>query len=91
VYRLCYGEQEQILFSCDYDGEDEKTITSGSLNMYSLGVYGDSVYFQNIDRYIINEMNVSNGNISRSILVEKVPYHELIFLDNSVPPIGELV
>ena len=87
VYLLTSRKQ---IFSSGYDGENVSFITNGSLNRYSLGVFGDSLFYQNTDLYHIKEMNVSNGKISRSILVDKVSYYDLIFVDNSIQPIGEL-
>lgn len=82
--RICH------ISSSDYDGRDQKTITSGSFNVYLLGVFGDSLYYLNNDQFYIKVVNVTNGNISRSILVGKADYHDLIFVDGSVQPIGEL-
>ena len=77
--------------SCDYEGRDMKAITSGPFNEYILGVFRDSLYFlvkKNL--YHINQMNISNGYISHSILVKKIDYYDMIVVDSSVQPIGEL-
>jgi hypothetical protein len=78
------------IFSSGYNGEDKKTIARGSLNVFVLGVFGDSLYYQNTNRYHIKEMNVSSGNISRTILLDNVFYYGMIVVDKSVQPIGEL-
>ncbi|CAB4018920.1 Hypothetical predicted protein, partial [Paramuricea clavata] len=75
------------IISSDYDGKDKKTIANGSFTESILGVFGDSLYYQNTNLHGIKEMNVSTGNISRSILVDKVFYDDLIFVDNSAQPI----
>ena len=76
--------------SCDYDGKNKKAITNGPFNVYLLRVFQDSLYFMVNNRYQINQMNVSNGNISRSILVNKTDYYDLLVVDRSVQPMGEL-
>ena len=77
--------------SCDYKGKDMKAITRGPFNEGVLGVFRDSLYFlvkKNL--YHINQMNISNGNISHSILVNKIAYSDLIVVDSSVQTVGEL-
>ncbi len=77
--------------SCDYEGGDKKAITSGNIDRYLLGVFRDSLFFiVNISKpyHIINQMNISNGSISRNILVKKSYYYDLIVVDSSIP--GEL-
>ncbi len=68
-----------------------KAITRGTFNEDVLGVFRDSLYFlvkKNL--YHINQMNISNGNISHRILVNKIDYYDLIVVDSSVQPMGEL-
>ena len=68
-----------------------KAITRGTFNRYLLGVFRDSLYFlvkKNLSH--INQMNISNGNISHRILVNKIHYYDLIVVDSSVQPMGEL-
>ena len=86
VYWLEYFSSIQYIKSADFGGEAKKTITEGQINKYLLGVLGDSLYFldTNIDR--INEMNVSNGNISRKILVDRRTYYDLVLVEKSVQP-----
>ena len=77
--------------SCDYKGKDMKAITSRPFNRYLLGVFRDSLYFLVMKNlYHINQMNISNGNISHRILVNKIDYYDLIVVDSSVQPMGEL-
>ena len=91
VYWLESSKSSSIrhIKSSDYAGEDKKTITSGPFNKYLLGVLGDSMYFLNTSEYRINEMNVSNGNISGTILINKRSYSDVILLDKSIQPTGK--
>ena len=76
------------IFSADYDGMGRKKVFtfSGSL----LSVSGDSLYVLNDDFYI-NEISVSNGNISSRIMVDPAKsYYDLIVVDSSLRPLGEL-
>ena len=72
------------ILSSDYRGKHQKYITNGSLNTL-MGVFGDLLYFQNHNLSYVNEMNVSNGQISRDIqLPEKYShYHDLIIVHNA--------
>ena len=92
VYWLNYRSSNNYdISSCDYDGKNKKAITNGPFNRYLLRVFQDSLYFMvKNNRYQINQMNVSNGNISRSILVDKTDYYDLLVVDRSVQPMGEL-
>jgi hypothetical protein len=75
------------IVSSDYDGLDQKTIISGSFNDHLLGVLGDSLYFLNNDLFYVNEMNISNGNISRNILVDNNSYYnDLVVVHSSIQP-----
>ena len=82
------------IVSSQYNGLDQKTIISGSFNDYLLGVLGDSLYFLNNDLFYVNEMNISNGNISRNILVDNNSYYDdLVVVHSSIQPLermGEL-
>ena len=89
VYWLAYFRSIGHIKSCNYSGGEKKNITSGLLNRNILGVFGDSLYFLNMSEYRINEMNVSNGNISRKILAEKGDYQQLLVVDKSVQPTCE--
>ncbi len=91
VYWFSYHKSDYLISSCDYEGRDMKAITSGPFNEYILGVFRDSLYFlvkKNL--YHINQMNISNGNISHSILVKTIAYYDLIVVDSSVQAMGEL-
>ena len=81
------------IFSSDYNGLNQKTIVRGLLNDYLLGVLGDSLYYLNNDLFYVNEMNVSNGTISRNILVDNNTYDDLVVVHSSIQPqerMGEL-
>ena len=93
VYWFSYHKSNNYLISsCDYEGRDTKaSITSGPFNRYLLGVFRDSLYFlAKYNLYHINQMNISNGNISHRILVNKINYYDLIVVDSSVQTVGEL-
>ena len=73
--------------SSQYSGSDQKTIISGSLNGHLQGVLGDSLYFMNNDLFYVNEVNISNGNISRNILVDNNSYYDdLVVVHRSIQP-----
>ena len=82
------------IVSSYYNGLDQKTIISGSFNGHLLGVFGDSLYFLNNDLFYVNEMNISNGNIFRNILVDNNSYYDdLVVVHSSIQPqerMGEL-
>ena len=92
VYWFSYQKSNNYLISsCDYKGNDTKAITSGPFKRDLLGLFRDSLYFlvkKNL--YHINQMNISNGNISHRILVNQMNYYDLIVVDSSVQPMGEL-
>ncbi len=93
VYWLFYvlGGNNHDIYSCDYNGKNWKTVKSGPFNQYLLRIFRDSLYFLVKNNFShINQMNVSNGNISRSILVNKTDYYDLLVVDSSVQPMGEL-
>jgi len=89
VYWLAYFRGVGYIKSCNYTGGEKKNITSGPLNRNLLGVLGDLLYFLNTNEYRINEVNVSHGNISRKILVERENYRDLLILGKSVQPTCE--
>ena len=86
VYWLEYFSSIQYIKSADFGGHAKKTITEGKFNKYLLGVLGDSLYFLDTNIYRINEMNVSNGNISRKFLVDRTTYYDLVLVEKSVQP-----
>ena len=55
-------------------------------SVYMLAIFGDSLYFKKDDVLSINEMNASNGNTVRSILVDKT-YLGLIHMSISLQPL----
>jgi hypothetical protein len=82
------------IVSSQYSGLDQKTIIRGLFNDHLLGVLGDSLYFMNNDLFYVNEMNISNGNIFRNILVDNNSYYnDLVVVHSSIQPqerMGEL-
>ena len=81
------GNYFSYIFSSDYDFQDQKNIRNGSFRVHILAIFGDSLYVQNDGGFYINKINVSNGNIVRSILYNK-PYNDLIVLHSSLQPMG---
>ncbi len=91
VYTFVYHSTYDIS-SCDYDGKNKKSITRGTFNVFLLRVFRDSLYFLvKNNQYHINQMNVSNGNIYRSILVNKTDYYDLLVVDSTLQPMGKLL
>ena len=86
--RVYWLEDSKLIKSCDYHGKDMRTITSGRFMKDLLGVLGDSLYFLDRNELRINEMNVSNGNTSQTILLERESYRDLIIVDKSLQPTG---
>jgi hypothetical protein len=85
--RVYWIEGERHIFSSDYDFQQLKIIRNGSFRSFMLAISGDSLYFQNAGLYSINQINVSNGNIARGILVDKA-YRDLIVLHSSLQSMG---
>ena len=83
------GAEHNYIKSCDYGGKEKKTIARGPFDSGLLGVLGDSLYVLNTNENRINVMNVSSGNITRKILVDKHDYYDLTLVDKSVQPTGE--
>ena len=75
-----------FIFAIDYDDGNEGMIINGQF--YILSVFNNSLYFMNYDRSYIKEIN--NGNASRSILVHRNYYYDLIVVHNSLQPLGKL-
>ena len=82
-----YGKGHYISTS-DYDGENQRKITSGRY-IDILGVFNGSLYFMISDRSYLKEINVSNRNVIRSIAAERNYYYDLIFVHNSLQPLGK--
>ncbi len=87
--RVYWFDQYNKISSCDYEGGDKKTITSGVFNEDILRVFHDSLFFVDETLYRINKLNISNGNISHSILVEKISYRDMVVVESSAQPTGE--
>jgi hypothetical protein len=85
--RVYWIEGARYIVSSDYDFQHLKSIRNGSFGGYMLAISGDSLYFQNADVFSINQINISNGNSIRSILVGKA-YHDLIILHSSLQSMG---
>jgi hypothetical protein len=85
--RVYWIEGNRRIFSSDYDFQHVKSIRNGSFRPYMLTISGDSLYFQNAGVFSINQMNISNENAVRSILVGKA-YRDLIVLHSSLQSMG---
>jgi hypothetical protein len=85
--RVYWIEGTQYIFSSDYDFQQLKSIRNGSFLPYVLAISGDSLYFQNAGVFSINQMNISNENTVRHILVDKA-YNDLIVLHSSLQSMG---
>ena len=85
--RVYWFEMDRHIFSSDYDFQHEKKITNGTSSYYMLAIFGDSLYFQKRNAFSINQVNVSNGNIIRSILVDKT-YEDIIVFHSYIQPMG---
>ena len=83
--RVYWVEIGRHILSSDYDFQHEKEITNGAFSDYMLAIFGDSLYFKK--RFSINQVNVSNGNVVRSILVDKA-YEDIIVFHSSLQPMG---
>ena len=85
--RVYWIEGNRHIFSSDYDFQHLKSIRNGSFRSYVLAISGDSLYFQNTGVLSINKVNISNGNIVRSFLVDK-GYRDLIVFHSSLQSMG---
>ena len=85
--RVYWIEGNRYIFSSDYDFQHLKSIRNGSFSNYMLAISGDSLYFQNAVVFSIHQMNISNGNSIRSILVGR-KYNSLIVLHSSLQSMG---
>ena len=82
---------EYYISATDYNGGNQTKITSGPFNYYILGVFNGSLYFMNDkDGLQINEVNLSNETVVRSIAVDRNAYRDLIVVHNSLQPLGKL-
>ena len=83
--RVYWFEYSSRIRSCNYGGKEKKTIAEGRYHPYLLSVLGDSLYFLDTNKHRINEMNATNGNILRTILVNSGAfYNDLLVVDKSV-------
>ena len=79
------------IYASDYDGGNQRMITSGQFWDYILGVFNGSLYFMNNDKSYVKEMNLSSRNYIRSIEVEYYHYYrDLIVVHQSLQPLGKL-
>jgi hypothetical protein len=85
--RVYWFEVDRHIFSSDYDFQHEKKITNGAFSYFMLAIFGYSLYFQKRNGFSINQVNVSNGNNIRSILVDKA-YEDIIVFHSSLQPMG---
>ena len=84
-----FGDEYHI-FASDYDGKNQKIITSGRFYDFILSVFGDLLYLMNNDRSYIKQMNTSNDSLPRNIAVERNYYYDLIVVHTFLQPPGEL-
>ena len=80
---------EYYISASDYDGGNQRKITSGPFSNYILGVFNGSLYFMNNDGSQIKEMDVSNEIVIRSIAVDRNYYYDLIVVHNTLQPLGK--
>ena len=91
VYRVVRKSgREYYIFASDYDGGNQRMIHRIGPYFCIFGVFNGSLYFVNYDRSSINEMYVSNENVSRRIAVDRNNYYDLIVVHNSLQPLGKL-
>ena len=80
----------EYILASDYDGKNQKNITSGTFRIYILSVFGDLLYLMNNDASYIKQMNTSNDSLPRNIAVERNDYYDLIVVHTFLQPPGEL-
>ena len=96
VNKQVYGfmrksDDEYHIFASDYDGKNQKNITSGTFHIYILSVFGDLLYLMSNDTSYIKQMNTSNDSLPRNIAVERNDYYyDLIVVHTFLQPSGEL-
>ena len=83
-----FEEYGRYIFASDYDGGNQRKIISGKFQDFILSVFNNSLFFMNYDRSYIKEIN--NGSASRSIVVHRNYYYDLIVVHNSLQPLGKL-
>ena len=90
VYGFKQKSGNEYISASDYDGGNQRKITSGAFRYYILGVFNGSLYFMNNDRSQIKEMDASNETVIRRIAVDRNDYGDLIVVHNSLQPLGKL-
>ena len=96
VYKQVYvfeqkSGNEYYISATDYNGGNQTKITSGPFRRSILGVFNGSLYFINDkDGLQINEVNLSSRNVTRSIVVDRNIYWDLIVVHKSLQPLGKL-
>ena len=92
--RLYWLEQKSgatRIFSIDYDGGSKTLIRTGFFNKDLLGVFGNLIYFLDLNSTSLNEMNISSQNIHREVSLEqRHPYLSMISVDSSSQARGKL-
>ena len=87
--RMYWQNESNSIFSMGYDGDNLKAFRSGLFNDSLLGKFEDSVYFRKDNVHYINEINLSSGNLSRRIKIDKAESRNLVVVHTSVQPMGE--
>ena len=100
INKQVYGFEEygRYIFASDYDGGNQRMIFRTGVffrryiyhNDYIFGVFNGSLYIVNYDGSSINEMYVSDENVSRKIAVDGNIKFDLIVVHNSLQPLGKL-
>ena len=88
VYGFAHTGDEFYISASDYDGGNQRKITSAQFWIDIFGVFNGLLYFN--DRSYIKEMNLSNRNYIRSIAVDRNDYLDLIVVHKSLQPLGKL-
>ena len=88
--RVYWLDGDDGILSSSYDGINTTTVKSGSFNNRLLGIFENSIFFQERNVLYINEMNITSRNISRSVKVDKTDYRDLVIVHNSLQPMGKL-
>ena len=92
VYWLIWREGvAQNISSSKYDGKNRRTLVSRSLNMFTLGVSEDFLYFLERNQLYIKQIKRTNisRNMSDRMMAVDDPYSNLIVLDTFLQPKGE--
>ena len=87
--RMYWQNESGSISSMGYDGDNLKAFRSGLFNDSLLGKFEDSVYFRKENVRYINEINLSSGNLSRRIKIDKAATRNLVVVHTSIQPLGE--